>query len=643
MSERILSTLVELDVDRCQLTYGIAPCTAGRVESGTAQTGAARTITLRAGASAVDGAFVQMTVRIVSGTGAGQERRIGGYVGATKVATLAAAAADFSPAPNATSVYDVINRPGACYNTRQTCQDKLHYVLGTATLTFTGRGSPIPPGVVARPLINDLSAAPTEIDLEEGLARRALTSVQLTDAPSSDVGIDPYLSDRASAPGSTFWRRFMARNLHYAGRAARVKRAFVSAGVWGTWITERYIIDGIEGPEGNGAVTVKLKDPVKLADLVKIPTATSGKLAVDLGVNDLSLTLAAGGGTQYAASGYVRIGSEILRYSANVSDVLSWPNGTYRAQFNTEAAAAKINDLVQQCSVWTDVPYSTVIKDLLNYAGILDADIDVAGIASEDATWLGEQYRVSCCLSDPQDVSARLKELLQQANAVMWWSLLEQKIKFQVVAPRSPNTVATTTLTDAANLILNSVALQRNEAERITMCAIYFGLLTPVANASQAKDFALGEIAIDTDAESANEYGARRVKSIYSRWFHAPNIQAMRTLVRRYVARYRDAPEDVEFSLDPKDASIAEGNVVDIVTARLVNAAGQPKTARLLITRREDRGTHLIYGARNTVFNQRYGFIAPAATPNYPANNGYACISDAAGLMSDGSPGFLII
>src|SRR3990172_5295194 len=111
MTERVLSEIVEIDLDKCQNVYGVSPCTAGRVESGTAQAGAARTITLRAGASAVDDIFVPMTVRITGGAGSGQERRLKDYVGSTKVATIADLEADFSPVPGATSVYDVIDRP----------------------------------------------------------------------------------------------------------------------------------------------------------------------------------------------------------------------------------------------------------------------------------------------------------------------------------------------------------------------------------------------------------------------------------------------------------------------------------------------------------------------------------------------------
>jgi len=58
------------------------------VESGTAQAGAASTLTLRAAASAVDDVFNGKYARLVSGPGSVQERTITGYVGATKVATV---------------------------------------------------------------------------------------------------------------------------------------------------------------------------------------------------------------------------------------------------------------------------------------------------------------------------------------------------------------------------------------------------------------------------------------------------------------------------------------------------------------------------------------------------------------------------
>ena len=59
------------------------------VRAGTAQAGAASTITLDAGASAVDDFYNGLFVRTNGGTGPGQARLITDYVGSTKVATVA--------------------------------------------------------------------------------------------------------------------------------------------------------------------------------------------------------------------------------------------------------------------------------------------------------------------------------------------------------------------------------------------------------------------------------------------------------------------------------------------------------------------------------------------------------------------------
>lgn len=56
--------------------------------SGTAQAGAATTITLDAGASAVDDFFLGMICRLTAGTGNGQIRQVIAYNGTTKVATV---------------------------------------------------------------------------------------------------------------------------------------------------------------------------------------------------------------------------------------------------------------------------------------------------------------------------------------------------------------------------------------------------------------------------------------------------------------------------------------------------------------------------------------------------------------------------
>jgi len=83
---------------------GFAETLLAAAHTGTAAAGAASTITLAAGASAVDDAYNHMTIRITGGTGSGQARVIKDYVGATKVATVTEA---WTTAPDATSTYSI--------------------------------------------------------------------------------------------------------------------------------------------------------------------------------------------------------------------------------------------------------------------------------------------------------------------------------------------------------------------------------------------------------------------------------------------------------------------------------------------------------------------------------------------------------
>jgi len=78
--------------------------------TGTAQAGGASTITLAAGASSTPGFYDDMVVFIVSGTGAGQTRKISSdttYNGTTKVATVTEA---WAVQPDNTSVYQILGR-----------------------------------------------------------------------------------------------------------------------------------------------------------------------------------------------------------------------------------------------------------------------------------------------------------------------------------------------------------------------------------------------------------------------------------------------------------------------------------------------------------------------------------------------------
>jgi hypothetical protein len=78
------------EIDPLLKACGMAPTVNAAVVTGTAVAAAASTITLAAGASAVDDFYRGMVVDITAGTGVGQRAQIKSYVGSTKVATITA-------------------------------------------------------------------------------------------------------------------------------------------------------------------------------------------------------------------------------------------------------------------------------------------------------------------------------------------------------------------------------------------------------------------------------------------------------------------------------------------------------------------------------------------------------------------------
>jgi hypothetical protein len=608
-----------------------------------------------------------------------------------------------------------------CYNTRATCKDPAHFTRGVQTLRFCTRGMPLPPGETLRPYIIAVDAAVTEIDPEKGLARRASLKMTLADEPDSDTETDPYVALRGATPQGTFWARLVARNPHYVGRVARVRRGYVTAPwTWDTFIDEVYVVERLDGPDGRGQVVLTLKDPLKLADRAKVPAPTSGKLAAELKgvthagqvvsatsttvvlpdeasaadgaytgeeivitgstgagqrraitayvgatrtatvaawavlpeatstyeISPLSLLLGPGQAAQYpdpVSSGrrqFVRVGEEVVEYTGKSGDRLTWPAATYRGQFGTRRGDRRSGDGVQLCRAFLDVPYTEVVLALLNESGISDAQIDTASLTTAEAEWYGPACRITACLAQPESPSTLLEELLPLGHAALWWSPQTQQVVMSVLLPRRASVPE---WTDAGHLVEGQTSVQTLDELRQTEVALYYDPLTALANMSEAKSFARAELAIDQDAESLDQYGDSRVQVHYTRWLGRNNETAAAAFVARRLGALRDAPRRIKLQLDPKDYTLSAGDLSDVTTRHIVDATGAPKRTRVLLTKVEDRGATIAVEARTTGFAKRYGFIAPNGVPNYPTGTDYAYVGPDSGAMSDGGERYWII
>jgi len=374
------------------------------------------------------------------------------------------------------------------------------------------------------------------------------------------------------------------------------------------------------------------------------PNATSTYEVVPL-----QLTLDAGKGVKYpdpagtGGSEYARIGDEVIRYSARAGDVLAWPDGTYRAQFDTTRADHNADAGVQLARAWLAAAPETVVKNILNEGGLLDAVIDLAGLAAEAVDWLSIGAEITAAITAPEKASELLKDLLIDLNLFCWWDPVAQRVKFKADMPGLASNIAA--LTDD-ELVEGATQAETLEAERITRAAIYYAPRAATLNLKEPKNFARGAVAIDVDAESGNEYGDVRPEVRYSRWLGSANANYANARVARLTGRRRDASIRVKLQLDPRN-ELELAQLVDITSRTMVDATGAPTPVRMRVTKKKDQLTHLEMESRSTNLGRRYFFIGAAGLPDYgPASvteRRYGFISDANGLMSDGSAGYAII
>jgi hypothetical protein len=143
------------------------------VRRGTAQAGAAGTITLDASASAVDSFYNGAMAYIVSGTGAGQARAVTGYVGSTKVATVSPT---WVTNPDSTSVFVLWWMANAdTYQVKVTLDRDSVGTTDRYSVAFFKNGQPVVAGITS-PTIQVIK----QTDGSDLVASTALTQVAST-------------------------------------------------------------------------------------------------------------------------------------------------------------------------------------------------------------------------------------------------------------------------------------------------------------------------------------------------------------------------------------------------------------------------------------------------------------------------------
>ncbi|MCH8172657.1 MAG: hypothetical protein IIA70_05025 [Proteobacteria bacterium] len=449
-----------------------------------------------------------------------------------------------------------------CYNTRFTCQDSPNYNPADKVLKFSFSQEGIKQYGLVIPSLQKVNTSPLRVNIGAmdpdmgAFGERETVTLTFNDHKHSDLVVDQYRTERLNAHGQggiegfdpyergTFWAKWLVRNPYHEGYAVRIKE-----GVMGDLETDlrvrHYVIDKIDGPS-NGRVTVHLKDLFSLVEdrKTQAPVANTGELSANITAGDGSLTLFPGGigNTEYAASGRVAIGDEIMDFT-RVADVLTL---TARGVLNTTAAAHENEDKVQQVLEYAAQRPDTIIKDLLTtFTEITLANIPVADWTAEIDNFLPTLY--TAYIAEPTPVLDLIAELAEQVGFTMWPDVETNLIRLKAVGS---NIVPVVTADDDAWVIADSMTIERDPDQRVSRVQVFYGQINPLEDLDDEKNYRSRVESIDLAAESSDQYGTKSIRQVFSRWIPQFGRATATTVSDLLLTLFRDPPFRAKFDLD---------------------------------------------------------------------------------------------
>lgn len=402
-----------------------------------------------------------------------------------------------------------------CFNTFASCNDTDNFANSVKTYRYCSpNGARIPNGLDAIPCLKSISVTPAQIDAGKGLGLRAVCSITLQDFPHSDIRTDPYLSDRTYIPinRGTYFGKLKARNPFYNGRIMRIYNGYLNDdGSYdvANFEVRTYVLDSWDSVDANGITKITGKDILKLAsdERAVCPKASVGKITLDMTAiaTTCTLTPTGVGALDYPASGYVRIGSEVMSFTRS-GDVLT----VVRGRKGTTATTHKQSDTVQLCKEIVGQTAQNIVYDLLvNYAGVDASFINISDWNAEQVAYLPRLY--STLIASPTGVSKILAELTEQIGFFLFWDEVSSQIKFQTIRPNSPSETVHE-LTSQYHLLADSLRMRDITDDRVNETWVYYGIIDPTKNLTEESNYSNLYVAANIGDQSTNRNRDVRIK-----------------------------------------------------------------------------------------------------------------------------------
>jgi hypothetical protein len=434
-------------------------------------------------------------------------------------------------------------------------------IVDGETYRFCENITPIPAGLeVDAPSMSKPSIRPAQAALDGGIGVRASASVTFKEHQ------DYVRFGSLSAP-KRFWPSWRANHPGYEGAEISIYSGYIVNGVFNTVNFQKrdFILNSFSHSESGASINGK--DTLKLAsnERAKAPRKSKGLLSSDIIETTTSITLTPSGvgNSEYPASGWAKIGDEIVSFTRS-SDAFT----IVRSQYNTIADDHSINDVFQLCLYYNDT-ITDINNDLLvNYSGVSASVIPKAAWDDEAELYIPGLYEA--LITEPTGVSALLKELSESAPHYMFWDERTNLINFVAIKP-PPDTALT--LTAENNLLQGSTAVSDQPDMRISTVLVNFGQYDPTKELDEASNYRQAHVRFNT-AAAARYNNIEKYKVINSRWISNDNRASAVRLAARYGRRFEDTPRKIKFKLDAKDSDVWTGAPLFINSDLIVNATG---------------------------------------------------------------------
>lgn len=513
-----------------------------------------------------------------------------------------------------------------CYNTIKTCQDVPNFLSAPLTLRFGKNQSGLRQDTNIYPALASVSTRGGRVNLSgidpkrSPLGQRARITVTLQDFTDNEAFIDKYQAQRVSGAAQsdgvgyspqargTFFAKIKSRWPYYLGRSLRVLEGY-EGDMLAAMRTRNYVITEWDGPNAAGVVTITAKDVIDLADdnKAQAPKASRGKLDADISAAATSFTITpAGTGAEYAASGYIAVGREVMGFTRS-GDTFT----VTRGQFDTEAATHSALDVVQQCLRYDKQAADVIIADLLKtYAGVSASFIDATAWDAEAERWLGGTT-FTALITKPEGVATLIGELCQH-GVMVWWDEVAQEIRLKLNRPLDLDETFIP-LSDSDNIIEGTAEIEDAVDERASQVHFWHGMIDPTGSATDGANFKKLVIGSDLTLEGDDFYGENRIKVIYSRWFGINGDDANASvIVDRLIARYKYTPVTFSCDLDVKDlAGVDLTGLVAVTTQLMPDVTGALTAQQMQVLYREETqpGSRFRVEAQTFPQSARFGFI----------------------------------